>query len=631
MSGIAGIIHFDGRPVEPGQIQAMTASMSYRGPDGVSHWCQGHVALGHCLLRSTPESAQETQPLCNEDQSLVLVMDGRIDNWEDLGRLLLAGGAVLRNRSDAELVLRAYELWGRDCLLRIEGDFALVIWDARAQEAFCARDRVGSRQLHYAWRDGSLVFATDLLPVWNVFADQWRFHDGLLVEYLCGHWQSLDETFWQGLMRLTPAHGMRVSRAGVQLAEYWRPDFDLVLRYRRDEEYAEHYRALLIDVVRRMFRSSAPVACEVSGGLDSSALFCVAEYLHARGDLAAPGVKGYVLDFAGDPRADELSYSDAVGAHWGRSITRVPPTKQPLSWYEEMATTQKIFPDYPNGVMSQGIGQRASADGCRVLVSGLGGDEWLGGWGLGYAESLLPFQPKQMWRTLCGDAREADWARAMWWMFRHGPVARLPEWAKAMLRAVRYRKPSIRADFTEWLTDDLKEAWRQRALMSGERALPGPVRRVSQHLQWAQLRDAFTLFSAEAGELQAAMNGLDWRRPLWNPAIVQFAFSVPDRLRSSHMTNRLMHRQAMQGLMPEVVLSRQSKANFMCTFDEYLPQLCERHTAMPGSRAAAWVRPDKLAGLQEKLYHSGKFEKYGGWPELMVWTLFGCLAVRGQR
>ena len=161
MSGIAGIIHFDGRPVEPGQVEAMTAAMHYRGPDGIHHWRRGNVALGQCMLRTTPESLEETQPLTNEDESLVLVMDGRVDNWEELRRELLGKGAVLRTRADAELVLRAYEVWGRDCLPHIDGDFALVIWDARRQEAFCARDRMGNKPFTYHWTGKTLYFASE--------------------------------------------------------------------------------------------------------------------------------------------------------------------------------------------------------------------------------------------------------------------------------------------------------------------------------------------------------------------------------------------------------------------------------------------------------------------------------------
>ncbi len=114
MSGIAGIIHFDGTPVEVGLVEKMMAAMPYRGPDGIHHWVKGSVAMGQCMLHTTPESLEEKQPLTNEDESLVLVMDGRVDNWEELRKELLGRGVVLRNRSDAELVMLSYETWGED-------------------------------------------------------------------------------------------------------------------------------------------------------------------------------------------------------------------------------------------------------------------------------------------------------------------------------------------------------------------------------------------------------------------------------------------------------------------------------------------------------------------------------------
>ena len=160
MSGIAGIIHFDGRPVEPGQVEAMMTAMRYRGPDGINHWRNGNVALGQCMLRTTPESLEEIQPLTNEDESLVLVMDGRVDNWEELRRELLSKGAVLRTRADAELVLRAYEVWGEDCPDRIIGEYVFFIWDARQQRLFAARDAAGTRHFYYHQGWGWFAFAS---------------------------------------------------------------------------------------------------------------------------------------------------------------------------------------------------------------------------------------------------------------------------------------------------------------------------------------------------------------------------------------------------------------------------------------------------------------------------------------
>src|SRR5512140_102194 len=247
MSGIAGVIHFDGRPVEPRQVEAMTAAMHYRGPDGLSHWRRANVALGQCMLRTTPESEDEAQPLTNEDESLVLVMDGRVDNWEEVRRDLLGKRAVLRTRADAELVLRAYEVWGRDCLSRIDGDFALVIWDAHRQQAFCARDRVGNKPFHYHWDGRTLAFASDLHAILQLPWVPEVLNEGMVAEHLAIDFQSRDETLWEGVMRLIPAHFMMVGADGLKSSQYWTPDLAAKLVYSSDGEYIEHYRALFTD------------------------------------------------------------------------------------------------------------------------------------------------------------------------------------------------------------------------------------------------------------------------------------------------------------------------------------------------------------------------------------------------
>ncbi len=193
MSGIAGIIHFDGRPVEPGQVEAMTAAMHYRGPDGIHHWRKGNVALGQCMLRTTPESLEETQPLTNEDESLVLVMDGRVDNWEELRRELLGKGAVLRTRADAELVLRAYEVWGEDCPDRIIGECVFFIWDARQQHLFAARDAAGTRHFYYHQGKDWFAFASEIKGLLTLQRIERRLNESRLLDYLVEEFDRDDE------------------------------------------------------------------------------------------------------------------------------------------------------------------------------------------------------------------------------------------------------------------------------------------------------------------------------------------------------------------------------------------------------------------------------------------------------
>lgn len=625
MSGIAGIIHFDGRPAEPGQVESMTAAMHYRGPDGINHWRKGNVALGQCMLRTTPESMEETQPLTNEDESLVLVMDGRVDNWEELRRNLLGKGAVLRTRADAELVLRAYEVWGRDCLARIDGDFALVIWDARNQQAFCARDRVGNKPFNYHWNGRTLVFASDLHAILPLPWVPAVLNEGMVAEYLAVDWQSRDETLWQDVMRLVPAHFVVVSASGLRPGQYWTPDLAAKLVYSSDDEYIEHYRALFTDVVRRMSRSNNPLACEVSGGLDSSAIFAVAETLRQQGGLLAPGLEGYTLDFSGDPDADEIEFCRAVGKHLGRAIHEVAPARMPLAWYQERARAYREFASFPNGAMHLNIYAEARQRGSRVLFSGTGGDDWLGGSPHYYAEALAGGRGGELLRILARDARKVGPATAAWWLVRHGMAPLLPDRIKQGLRAVAASRSGKEIAALPWLSENLKERLHHRR-QEARHAEPNGTHRIGQQSQFRHLSDGYITLAREFTERQISAMGIEWRQPFWNHSIIEFAFATPEHLRLRAGEDKWLHRRAMTRLLPRCVVDRSTKAVFTM---EFARNWSEMHRLMRDDilpRRLRWINAELVA---EWVATDPQLDRFP-WSEgmlWMIWTLLGTDAV----
>ena len=616
MSGIAGVIRFDGAPVEIELVERMTSAMAHRGPDGIRHWASGAVALGHCMLRTTPESLQEHQPLGNEDDSVVLVMDGRVDNWEDLRRDLLARGAVLRTRADAELVLRAYEAWGRDCLLRVEGDFALVLWDARRREAFCARDRVGKKTFTYRWDGTTLAFASELHAILALPGVRAELNEGLLAEVLGDQWRSRDETFWKGILRLPAAHRMTVSARGAQPESYWAPDLWETLPYTSEEDYVEHYRALLVDVVRRTSRSHLPVACEVSGGLDSSAIFAVAEHLRRQQQLPAPAIGGYCLKFEDAPEAEERAYSRAVGEHLGVTIEECDATLEPESWYRDWARRYREFPGYPNGVMLTGMRQAARERGARVMLTGAGGDSWLGlPWpGAYYTEELLAGHARQVRAAFAADRQELGLWRAAWVLFRFGAVTLLPEGIKNVLRAVRW--PGGRL---------LRVSPRLEQELERRRTRSGPptrrrVRRWTQALQLDILEGAFDAMASELEERLACSQGLELRYPFGNHKIIQLAFSTPERLRSRGRTLKRLHRGAMAGFLPEPVLRRPDKADFMVMFRRQLDPMIDRIRRDILPRRPDWISTGAADALC-RAYHD---PAEAGRCEWWLWAFVCC-------
>jgi asparagine synthase (glutamine-hydrolysing) len=619
MSGIAGIIRFDGMPVEVEQIGKMTAAMAYRGPDGINHWVRGSVGIGQCMLRTTPESLEETQPLTNEDESLALVMDGRVDNWEELRRELLANGALLRNRSDAELVLRAYETWGRECLAHIDGDFAIVIWDERRREAFCARDRLGIKPFFYHWDGKALVFASDVHPILAMPWVRQIPNEGLMAEFMADEWYSRDETLWSGVLRLVAAHSMTVASRGPVCEQYWAPDLWATPPYRTDAEYIDHYRALLTDIVRRQSRSHRHVAFEVSGGLDSSAVFCIAENLRKSGQLPAPDIAGYTLDFSHDAAANELAYARAVGEHLGRPIQEIPPSVMDLSWYAQRTKVYQEFPGYPNGVMQVGLYSQVSAQGAKVLLTGLGADQFLHGSRAYYAEELVRGRWANLYECYKADSKVAGGAQALGWLIRRGALPLFPEVVKAVLRPLARTsgaKPSLGG---YWLSSRMKEKLKERQSRS--------------HKQWRKnirCRGQTNLLEAlyypfdgviwEHFNRLTANFGVEHRHPFLASEFVQFAFSTPERLRLRGDQDKYIHRQALQNVLPRMIIKRRSKAYFADPFARSLHPLKEYLTEGLPQRRDGWVDRDGV----RRLFEAQLEKPEEGWHSWILWAMVGC-------
>jgi len=624
MSGIAAIIHFDGRPVAPGDITAMTQAMGHRGPDGITHHENGSVALGHCMMRTTTESLEEVQPLVNVRRDVWLVVDGWLDNWEELRVEVLRRGGTLRNRSDAELILAAYELWGEDCVLHMGGDFAFVIWDAKRQAAFCARDRVGNKPLVYYRTATSLVVASEPAAILALPWVPRELNEGLLVERLAGEWLSRDETLWSNVLRLVAAHRMTVAHGRAAMDRYWKPDLHAPIRYKRDEDYFAHYRELFLDCVRRASRSHQPVAYEVSGGLDSSAIFCAAKHLHDSGRIAAPRINAYTLNFNGDARADESDYARTVGRFLGVSITEVAPTVVPPAWFTAQARNHCETPTFPNFAMFEGLRQRAHADGCRVIINGLGGDEWLDGSRAYYADELRAGRLGNLAACTIADIQSLGVGATLHAMLREGIFAMLPSPMRAGVRsAVRLALGRTKPDY--WLSQSALHGLAKRRSSFDARLPPGST--VSQRGLLQTLYEPFRDWGRETVERLSIGRVVEGRRPMDTPAMVQFAFSTPERLRLRGSAAKYIHVNALRELVPARVLNRKSKADFGNIVRQPLDQLQHWFGAVASSKYPEILDEEGLT----KLFRYYETNPQAGWPMWVLWMIYGSQEFRVRR
>jgi len=586
--------------------------MAYRGPDGIRHWAAGSVALAHCQLATTRESVREVQPVVDDDAGLILVCDGRIDNRDELLRELPVhrgerhedGGEA----SDSDLVLRSYKRWGEQCAQRLEGDFAFVVWDARRRRAFCARDAVGMRRFFYSFDRKRFVFATDVQAIFASGIVTEKLNAGVVAEFLGLDFHSLEETCWSSVLRLLPAHSLSVDAAGLSTRRYWRPDFDARLPCKSDADYVDCYRQALAESVRRASRSPFPLAFDVSGGLDSSALFALGDRLLRDGSLQAPDIVGFHLHLPGDERSDERAYAQAMAVHVGRRVHEVDAHMPALDEYAGEALRFREIPAPLNGAICRGAAARASERGCRVAINGLGGDEWLGGYP-NHPDAIRAFDLRTVIEIFVDDIRDAGLARALWRGTRWGLVP-------ALLPRLDFTPPA--ADLS-LLAAPARKLVESRLQVRKAPVLPGNVARYHSRLLARRFE------GLEALELLLATMGMEMRSPFWSRPMIETCVAIPQRLKRRGLQNKWIHRQAMSGFLPGVVLERSDKASFTGLFERYEASVRHEVSMRIMPRAAAWV----AQGFGEKLANAG--ESLSREEAGLMWALLGIDALASER
>lgn len=376
MSGIYGMVRYDGAPVTPETLAPIAAKMSFWGPDGHGQWCGDGAGLGQLMLHVTPESLQERLPASlRAAPHLVITADARIDNRDDLFNALGVPAQGRDRTPDSSLILLAYERWGADCVKRLLGDFAFAIWDSRERKLFCARDLFGCVPFVYHFDRKRFIFASDIKGVLARMAAP-RLNEPMIAAYLHMKTYHAEKrlTFFEEVVKLPPAHTLTLTSAGVRILRYWSPEDAPEVRLATDADYAEQMGILLRHSVECRLRSAFPVGSHLSGGLDSSSVTVVA----AR-ELRAHGQQLEVFSWSPPPQpgSDDESDNehiriDAVCRAEGLSCHYLPATQE--SYF---GLFQKNFTTEPTEMMAREVKvqQRATGCGLRVILSGWGGDE----------------------------------------------------------------------------------------------------------------------------------------------------------------------------------------------------------------------------------------------------------------
>lgn len=562
MSGLAGIYRLDGQPVHPPLLQRMVERLAHRGPDGSHCWIHRFIGMGHAMLRTTPESLEEQQPWQDETGALSLTLDGRIDNREDLTASLLAAGLTLRNHTDAELMLRAYQCWGEACPERIVGDFALVIWDGPRRQLFCARDILGLKPFYYSLHDNTFCWASEIPPLFTDPSVSRRPNEAMIAEFLTGTVVTNTETLYERIFRLAPAHLLIVRPDKTEIRRYWTIDAARRIVYSKDDDYAQHFHDLFHTAVRSRLRSHTPIGLELSGGLDSSSVVSVVQSFSRTYPQQRDRFQTFSLVFPDLP-CDEQRYIDDVTAQGSLPSHLILPQTPTLAGFQDEVLRYQDIPDHPNGAMSNSLRASAQRQGCRVLLTGSGGDEWLTGSLFHYADLLRALKFGTLARRLRAD-RPLYCDQSSWDMFslplmQFGLLPLIPQSCKDFGKRLLGR-----TDMPGWIAPEL---WRRTQMRERLRhaSIAPPLSTYAQQDLFRSSTHGLSIHGLELDERTSSSFGLEKRHPFHDRRLIEFAFALPEEQRWGSRPKYIL-RNAVGPQLPKSVRERTHKADFSCIY-----------------------------------------------------------------
>ena len=545
--------------MDAGILAAISGRLRHRGADGERRRLSG--AVGFCCqhLWVTPEDHGVFQPVVGASGAM-LTIDGRLDNRDELVSVL----ALERGVSDAHCALAAYERWGEDFAVHLAGDFAAAIFDPRDQRLLLARDVLGVRPLYYFHDRRVVVFASEIKsilahPDVSVTPDEEGIADFLFVGARPLDRQDL--TCFRGVASVVPAHVVAITKTGVTRRQYWDFDTEKQLRFASFSEYVEAFGDRFRTAVARRLRSKYPVALSVSGGLDSSSIFCQAETLR-RSSAGHPRLAG--ISYVSERRStDEQAYLSDIEGQYGVTFDRFaiePRTGLVRGATDQVSAIEAPFVDYMWGVTRE-LHTRATATGARVLLSGHWGDQML--FSSAYLVDLLGRGAlSTIWSHTKSYARyfgDEDTARRRRQLLLEAGRYYLPRSMASLLKRVRltfFARPQPKPWFSPtFLAAALRH--RYRLATFGRSFCSAHARAV-----YLEARSKYHVQCMEWNAKVGALHGLDIAFPFLDRDVLAFLMAVPGAVHAHHGVPRALLREALRGVLPDSIRARTWKSDF---------------------------------------------------------------------
>lgn len=545
MSVQFGRWNFDSAPCSPEYVERVSAMIAPYGPDSDRRYQKDGVCILFHSFNTTRQSCNERQPQRSLSGDLV-VWDGRLDNRAELLRAI--GIPQREGQTDLEIVISAYDAWGTSCLGRLIGDWAMSIWNPREKSLCLARDPIGVKQLYYSVQRNGVTWSTLLDPLValsdNPVEVDREYVAGWLVFSPATHLSP-----YCNIRAVPPSNCVRITPTGTEVRKFWDFNPEKRVRYQHDQEYEQEFRDLFGESVRRRLRCAVPVLSELSGGMDSSSIVCMADTVISGGLADVPRLDTVSYYDDSDPNWNERPYFAEVEKKRGRTGHHINAAVQrsPL-----LALGESPFRALPTAAHSRSDATDQFAalmreNGYRVVLSGTGGDEVTGG-----VPTPTPELADLMVQVSGGELAHK---LKLWALHKRRPWFHLffetvrDFFPRSIVGVPEHRKPA--AWFAKQFVDQHRDA-----LMGYE-----PRLRVFGALPTFQVNiDALNGLRGQLSSAYLSQPPSEKRYPYLDRDLLEFLYAVPrDQIIRPGQRRSLM-RRALSGIVPDALLRRRRKA-----------------------------------------------------------------------
>jgi asparagine synthase (glutamine-hydrolysing) len=608
MCGITGYFHINntGKP-DKELLGRMVNMIRHRGPDEFGAYFDNRCALGQARL-SIVDLSSGSQPLSNEDDTLWITFNGEIYNYVELRpQLEKLGHRFKTAHSDTEVIIHAYEEWGKDCLQHFNGQWAFAIYDKNKQSLFISRDRLGVRPLFYTTHNGRFYFASEIK---SIFCDTSipRKLDFYGLDEIFTWWTtSPPRTAFAGINELAPGAYLEVKNGAVKTCSYWQMEFpETYDRERSLDSWADELHALLVDSVRLRLRADVPVGAYLSGGLDSSATTSLIKH------FTTNKVETFSIAFH-DKAYDESQYQNQVARYLGTNHHQIQCSYHDIAenfprviWHAE----RPILRTAPTPLlMLSGLVRQTDF---KVVLTGEGADEILGGYDI-FKETLIRWfwakNPDSVWRPSLlrkiYPTLPLSGSRAKFYLetFYKAGLSEIDKYYFSHIPRI-----NTTSKLKEYFTEDVKaQIGDYDSLGSFGANLPDdffkwyPLSR-AQHLESRTLLSGYLLSSQ--GDRVMAGNSIEGRFPFLDHRVVELGAKIPPWHKILGLKEKLVLKKAMKNELPSEITAR-VKQPYMAPdsnsfFQPDSPSYINETLSQESLKKSGIFNPEYAAKLREK-------------------------------